>query len=260
MSCSHLVQFISRNVQLSDTPVIQSLLQEAHGGILMRSLGECVLLMRMGTTIEYFDEVITQRTFDLCLNDSSELSELSMPDLVDLARSLSRLHAQNHVHRKDLVGHQILKEVKNRLHNVTNAPFYALLLQIIGNLTLINVHDLEIMENLFRSEFLSLMHRNKRVNALWLYQIDGYNRINLKHIYRGPHLPQDYLTNVKFLNDFIPDQKKRFHKRHRFFYAMEDVIGGLFAHYSYAHALPFYKNAGNLDTLNHSITLAIIWK
>lgn len=221
------------------------MLEDARKSILTRSLDECIYLMRMGAPIELFDEVIMKHTFDLCLSES-EFIALPMATLADLARSLSHFHDQKYAQTKDLVGHRILAEVKNRLHCVTNASFYTMMLHIIQNLIQMDVYDLELMENLFRDEMLQLMHPNDKANTLCLYEIDGYNRINLRHVYRGQHLSQIFLANLKFLTDFIPDRKKRYHKRHRFFYAMEDVVGGWFPQYAYAHALPFYKFPGML--------------
>lgn len=230
----------------SDAQQIKDIYEWFRGTIETRSLNECVMFINIGAPIELYDEVILAHTFNQCLNDSDQISALSMGTLQILSRALCLTEDPQNMEAARLVGYRLLDEIKRRLDQVTSAYFHVSLISIVRNLTRIDVYDVELMQNLFRKDYLQFIYRKSRKLELPLYEIDGYNRINLKHIYRYDFVPDEYLDNMKYLQDFIPDRVKRFKKRHRFVYAMEDVIGGLFSQYRYAHVLPFHKHAGKV--------------
>lgn len=179
-------------------------------------------------------------------NDSTSLHELRMGAIENISRMLAHSENAELTELRTPVANRILDELKRRSHQFTSRLFYEKMVIIIRNLTMVDAYDIEFMENLFRSDYFEYMHTKNARHQLQLFEIDGYNRINLRQFYHGNYLPDKYLKNVKYLQDFIPDRAKRFHKRHQFCYAMEDIISRHFSHYQFAHVLPFCKNAGNL--------------
>lgn len=243
-------QFASKNVMTSDTQHIKDIFEWFRGTLSSRSLNECIMLINIGTAIEVYDEVILSHTFNLFLNDPQQVTALSPGALQIASRTLSLTQDPKNMETVRLVGHELLKEIKNRLDKVTNRYFHTALINIIRNLSRIDVYDDELMHNLFRKDYLQFMYGKNTKLELPLYEIDGYNRVNLKDSYRGNLMPDKYLESLRFLWEFIPDRVNRYKKRHRFLYAMEDAVGSLFVHYRYANVLPFHKHPGKCFLLS----------
>lgn len=223
--------------------------KSARDTIEMRSLNECILIANLGGSIDLFDEHLLLHMFKMVLNDPASLNELPMSRLENISRMLTHCENAKLKELKSRVANRVFDELKNRVDKFTSLFSYEKMVNIIRNLTLVDAYDIEFMENIFRSDYFHFMHKNNKRMQLQLFEIDGYNRINLRHIYHGNYIPNEYFSNVKYLQDFIPDRVKRYHKRHRFCYAMEDIISRLFSHYQFAHVLPFRKNAGNFNEM-----------
>lgn len=76
-----------------------------------------------------------------------------------------------------------------------------------------------------------------------MYEIDGYCRINLKNIYCGNLLSEEYLGKFKFFGTHTPDQVNRPKVSEAFVYETENVIKHLFNNYQYAHAIGHHRQA-----------------
>lgn len=199
-------------------------------------------MANIGIAVRLFDDAIISNVFNRCLNHPDEFSELSMPDLEYLSRVLSTI---NHSDRDELqrIGHLLLNEIVNRLDQVASRGFYAHFANIIRNLTVIDVYNLELLDNIFRPDYIQFIHKKSKQLDLPLYEIDGYTRINLKDIYTGNRLSEVHLSKLCYLINWVPDKKKKFKKHHDFTYAIEDVVRKLFTHCQYAHAVAHRKNA-----------------
>lgn len=216
-----------------------------------RSLKTCILMANVGVPIRMFDNEIILHVFERCLEQPEELQELSMSHLEYLSRVLSLSNFDD----KDLVkkvGFSVLNELKNRTDLVAQRGIYVNFTNIVRNLTAINVYDLEILENIFRLDYIKFIHKNSKQLDLQLYEIDGYNRINLKNIYKGNHLADIHLEKLCYLMKWIPDRTK-YRKNDEFSYAIEDAVGKYFEYSQYAHAVPHRMHAGKLLTsMNHN--------
>lgn len=210
-------------------------------------------MANVGIAIRLFDNDIIAHMFERCLNHPDEFSELSMPDLEYLSRVLCTV---THSDRNELqkVGHLLLNEIINRLDQVASRGFYAHFANIVRNLTVIDVYNLELMDNIFRPDYIQFIHKKSKQLDLPLYEIDGYNRINLKDIYTGNRLSEKHLDKLCYLINWIPDKANRRKKHYEFTFAIEDVIQELFTHYQYAHAIAHRKNASKYSQNCSNVT------
>lgn len=210
-----------------------------------RSLKICILLANVGVPVRHFDKEIIKYVFMRCLNHPEELKDLSMPDLEYLSRILSMSKYENQ-EMLVKVGRHLLDEVEARLENVASRGFYTNFINIVRNLTMIDVYNLELMDNIFRPEYIKFIHKLSKQVDMQMYEIDGYNRINLKGVYKGNLLPSKYLDKMCFLIEWVPNQAK-YRKQDEFSYAVENTIRKLFTHCQYAHAVCHRRHAGNLE-------------
>lgn len=167
-------------------------------------------MANVGVPIRLFDDVINSIIFKRCLANPDDLKELSMQDLEYLSRLISMViyNNENIIQR---IGHLLLIEIKTRLDNVAARGFFLNLTNIVRNLTMLNIYDLELLENLFRPDYIKFIYKNCKLIDPQLYEIDGYNRINLKSIYNGNLLPDRYLEKLCYVVNwvrFICKQKK----------------------------------------------------
>lgn len=217
--------------------------QNLRASIESRSLKTCILLANVGVPVRHFDKEIISHVFKRCLDHPDELQELSMADLEYLSRILCMSNYENR-EMITAVGQNLLAELKSRLENVASRGFYANFINIVRNLTMIDVYDLELMDNIFRSDYIKFIHKQSKQVDMQMYEIDGYNRINLKGIYNGNILPDNYLNKMCFLIEWIPDAAKC-RKQDAFSYAIKNTVQSLFTHCRYAHAVAHRRHAGN---------------
>lgn len=225
------------------TPQWMKISEALRSNMEARLLKTCILMANIGVPIRLFDDQVILNVFQRCLNHPEEFEGLSMHDLEYLSRILCMSnYSDREMIRK--IGNLLLTEIKNRLEYVALRGFYTNFINIIRNLTLIHIYDLEIMENLFRPEYIRFIHKNSKQVDMPLYELDGYNRINLKCIYKGHLLPDNYLERICYLVDWVPDRVERYRKHHEFVYAIEDIVRKHFTHCQYAHAVAHRKAAG----------------
>lgn len=240
---SHIFQNISKiQTTADDSTKWKNIAKNLHSTLHHRSLKTCILMANVGLSIRLFDSDIITNVFDRCLNHPDEFSELSMPDLEYLSRVLSMY---NHSDKDKLhkIGHLLLNEILNRLDQVASRGFYAHFSNIVRNLTVIDVYNLDLMDNIFRPDYIRFIHKNSKQLDLPLYEIDGYNRINLKNIYKGNRLSDIHLAKLCYLINWVPDREKRYKKHYEFTFAIEDTVRKLFTYCQYAHAVAHRKNA-----------------
>lgn len=206
-----------------------------------RSLHFCVLTAHMGVPVRIFNEVINSYLFDRCLNES--LSKLTIRTLENLSRIVYLSPETSEKLMK--VSHLILDEAKKRLDVVAQQSYYSNFMNIIRNLLIRNVYDLELLNNILRPDYIKFMNNSKQLEPT-MYEIDGYARINLKNIYHGHILPNDFLQRTKYIVDYIPDQVNRFKKSEQFIYNVENATKRMFSFYNFAHAVAHHRYAGNV--------------
>lgn len=223
--------------------IVKSLRASLHN----RSLKMCILVANVGTSIRLFDNEIVWHVFERCLNHPEELQELSMPDMEYLSRILSMSnHGDNELLKR--VGTLLLDEIiNNRLETVAQKGIFRNFSNIIRNLTMIDVYNLELLENILSPEYIKLIFKNSKQLEMQMYEIDGYCRINLRDIYKGNLLSKSYLDKLCFLINWIPDRVNKYSKSHEFAYSIEDVAKELFTHCQYAHAIPQRRHAGKIS-------------
>lgn len=181
------------------------------------------------------------------------MEQLLMADLEHLSRILTMSNVDNDEMVTN-VGVLVLEEVKNRLESVASRKFFSHFINIIRNLTFIDVYDVDLMENMFSPEYIECMYKKNKQLDKQMYEIDGFNRINLKGIYKGRPLPDEYLVKLCFKIEWAPDRVERYHKSDEFQYAIEDAAKNLFKYCKFAHALPHHNHAGkrNKRTMHHN--------
>lgn len=208
-----------------------------------RSFRLCLMTANMGALVRTFDDELISYFFQRCLNRPDEISQLSMYDL-ELLSKFIKVYPKNAEYRTK-VGHQLLDELKDRADSVANQTFHVHFIKIIRNLIVRNIYDFELLDNLFRSDYIKLMYRKKKQLDGALYEIDGYTRINLKDIYFGNRLSDDDLDKFKHFGTYIPDQINKPKRSETYTYKIEEIVGKLFKHYKYAHAVGHHRAAGN---------------
>ncbi|XP_031638100.1 uncharacterized protein LOC116350445 [Contarinia nasturtii] len=176
-----------------------------------------------------------------------------MTDLEYISRVLSLTNYHEDIETIKKFGFLILDEMKNRIDNEILGNY----VNVIRNLTMIDVYDLELMDNLLSPKYLRCVYKKSKQIDLKMYEIDGYCRINLKDTYNGNHLPDVYMRKLCFLITWVPDRVNRYKKFDRFSYDIEDVVNKLFVHSQYAHAIPYRKYA-DLFVCMDKITLKTI--
>lgn len=214
--------------------------------IATRSLGDCVTILNAAVQYDLLDAIILNQLLERCTNPANptELSELSNGNLEMLSRILV---SAAHSHQPETVqaaGQALLNELRNRLISIGYRRFFTNFIGAIRNLTLLDVYDLEIMTNLFNPEFLRFVY-GKQPPDLQLYEIDGYNRINLKGIYSGPYLSDDYLEKVNLLYTIKSGKINRLAQLVTLIDAMKVAVSQLFEHTWWGYLLPFHLYPGN---------------
>lgn len=216
--------------------------QNLRASIEKRSLKTCILLANVGLPTRYFDKETILHVFNRCSAHPGELQELSMADLEYLSRILTMSNFENQeIITK--VGQNVLNELISRLDNVASRGFYTNFINIVRNLTMIDVYDLELMHNIFRKDFIKFIHKQSKQVDMPMYEIDGYNRINLKGIYKGNVLQPNYLSKMCFLIEWVPDKENN-KKQDEFSHSIKDAVQKQFTHCQYAHAIPHRRHAG----------------
>lgn len=212
-----------------------------------RSLKMCILVANVGTSIRLFDDETVWHVFERCLNYPEELQDLSMPDMEYLSRILYLSnHGDNELLKK--VGTLLLDEIiNNRLEIVAQRGIYRNFSNIIRNLTMIDVYNLELLDNILSPEYIKLIFKKSKQLEMQIYEIDGYCRINLRDIYKGNLLSKSYLDKLCFLIEWIPNRVNKYAKAHEFAYNIEDVAKKLFTYCQYAHAIPHRRHAGKIS-------------
>lgn len=201
-------------------------------------------MANVGTPIRLFDHEIILNVFERCLNHPDEFEELSIADLEYLSRILTMSNYEN-PEKIRKVGHLVLNEmINNRLDQVASRSVYTNFINIVRNLTMIDVYDLELMDNLFRPDYIKFVHKNSKQIDMPMYEIDGYNRLNLRGIYNGNHLSDEYLERLRYLIHWIPDRVERYRKQDEHVYAIEEVVQQLFTYCKFAHIVAHRRHAG----------------
>lgn len=211
-----------------------------------KSLKIGILIANVGLPIRQFDDEMMELVYQRCLEHPDELNNLSMPDLEYLSRILSMYKSRSHANDDVIknVGFLLLEELKDRLDCVAQRGVYQNFVNIIRNLTNINIYDVELIDNLFRPDYIKRIHKNSKQLDMQMYEIDGFTRINLKDIYKGNRLEDAHLQRMCFLIDWIPDRNKYKKKSHEFVYTIEDVVRNLFEHCRFVHVIPYRRHAG----------------
>lgn len=232
-------------------PEILKILDHLKATMETRPLRFGVLMTNIGAPLRVFDKEMMLKIFKRCLDHPNELRHLTMTDIESLTRAISLFYDPSMENMIKDIGYHVLDELKNRLDQIASRTFFSSFIIIIRNLIQIHVYDLELMENIFRPDFIKCIYKRSQQLCLPIYEIDGYNRINLRNIYKGNYLADCYTDKLRFLSEYVPNRINRHKKSELFNYVLEDVISRLFTHYQYAHAVPHRRHAGILLKSNH---------
>lgn len=242
-----------------DPRQLLNILRKCRGRIDSCSLQTCIFIVHAGASVRVFDEVIMTNIHQRCLNNTDQLEELSMADLEYLSRCLCMFNDVNHMETNKLAAFRLLDEIKRRLHDVAHRHFYTNFIRIVRNLTVIDVYNTELLANIMHPDYRNQIHKKSKQLDLPMFELDGYNRINLREIYCGDYLTDTHLEKLRFFIEYIPDRVKRHRKRHLFFYAIEDVIQRLFGKYQIAHAIPWRRLTGEHSSTDLTEKLFIVY-
>lgn len=199
------------------------------------------MVATMGTPVRVFDDKSIDILFRRCLNQPNMLSKLNLSTLEKMSRIIDLYPKNSDTLTK--VGSFILEQMKNRLESIVDPLCYSTSMNIIRNLLTHDIYDLELLDNILRSEFIKKMNNSKQL-YLSIYEIDAYTRINLKDIYNENKLTDEYLARIKYLTEYAPDQVNKFKKAEVQIYSIENIIKKYFEHYKFAHALAHHRFAG----------------
>lgn len=227
-----------------DPTQFQNILRKCRGRIDSFSLQTCIFIVHSGSSVGVFDEIITTKLLQRCINNTNQLNDLLMTDLEYFSRCLCMFNDIKHVETTKLAGFQLLEEIKPRLIDVGRRHFYYNFIKIVRNLTLIDVYNAEMLANIMHPDYIRQIYKNVKSLDLAMFELDGYNRINLQNVYHGDYLSDAYLDKLRFYTEYIPDRVRRNRSRHSYFYAIEDVIQRIFGRYHIAHAVPWRRLPG----------------
>lgn len=220
---------------------LQTIMKSMSRTLDEKSIHTCALVATMGTSVRVFNDESISILFQRLLNQPDMLCKLNLSTLQKVSRIID-LYPRN-ADMLTKVGNLILNEMKNRLESIVDPLGYSASMNIIRNMLTHHIYDLELLDNILRSDFIRKMNYSKQLN-LSIYEIDAYTRINLKDIYNGNQLTDDYLARIKYLTEFAPDQVNNFKKSETHIYTIENVIRKYFEHYKFDHALAHHKFAG----------------
>lgn len=149
-----------------------------------RSLKICILMVNVGVPIRMFDDDLNWQVIKRCLDQPNEFKDLTILDLRCLSYILSiSIDVDKEIVKK--VGVLILNELINRLDSIASKRFYQNFVDVVRNLTIIDVYNMELFDNLLSPEYIKWIFKGSKKLDMPLYEIDGYCRINLKSIYKG---------------------------------------------------------------------------
>lgn len=208
-----------------------------------RSMPLCVMIATIGSPVRMFDDEIISHLLQRCVNQPNALNHLSISILELLSRIIYYYPKSSDASIQ--LGHLLLEQIVNRLDQITMHTQYPIFMTIIRNLLAQNIYNVELLENIFRSDFLKMMNNSKQLEKT-VYEIDGYAKINLKNIFIGHGLTDDYLQRLKYLVEYNPDQVNRFRHSERFIYEIENVIKKHFEYYQFAHGVAHHRYPGKL--------------
>lgn len=237
-----------------DPLILANILKIYRNTLKSYALQTCIAIAYAGAARRIFDDVILFDLLERCSNHSDQLEQLSMIDLEYLSRCLCVLHDYQHMDLVKSAAGQLLNEMKRRLNDVAKRNFFPSFVRIIRNLTLIDTYDIELLANIFRSDFIQHLLKTNMLD-LRVYELDGYARINLINIYRGDYIPEAELSKLRWLIKYIPDRIGNHQPKHLSFYAIEDAIGGLFEKYQIKQAIPWRLLPGNF--FSHTLCCVI---
>lgn len=238
-------QFIAKLAHRSRVAQLSSISTSFRDTIATRSLSECIQIANIGSKILLFDIEIVDHLLIRCRrNANNELNTISLANLEILSHILSSASALCDMTAIHAAGHEVLKEVKARLISVAYKRSHKSFLAIIRNLASIDVYDVELMDNLFQDRFLTFIYGKKQTLDYDLYCIDGYNRINLKHTYRGAVLSDTYLSKIRQMHLLTLNKTstlERMQMTH-----IKKAVDRFFHHFYFGRVLPFYERAGTI--------------
>lgn len=250
MFVSSHIKFVSKIALLSRTAQISSILAKFRDTISTRSLDECIIIANSAAKIDVFDDEIIHHLLTQCRCQSNgELSGLSLVNLECLSQILSSIPDSNQKDAIRAAGYSLLDELKTRLLSIGSKRAHTYFINAIRNLTLIDVYDTKLMENLFDEDFITSIYGKNQALDSKVYEIDGYNRINLMNVYNGPYLSDNYLDKLCFPSVLSRDKTFKMTILSKCIYALKDTSAKLYTYSFYRRPLPFYPHHGNL-TLN----------
>lgn len=193
------------------------------------------------------NEELIEYTLQRCLNQPEIFSTLTILEFEQLSEILGLFNFTTKSHIAMSIANGILDQLRNRLSKITYQSFHTHCIQILHYLSLINVYDVDIIDNIFHPDFMFFMHKRNKILDPELLYLDGYARINLNGIYAGHLLDNSYLEKMgEFQTNYVPDRENQLKKTDDFVIEVENTISNLFKYYNYANATPYYKHAGKL--------------
>lgn len=209
-----------------------------------RPLSTSLIALLIGLSMQFENHELLLQT--VC-RAAEDVSALTVQDMERLSHVISFLGFRSKSRIELELFNKILKELPSRIEEILAEPrFFPSLLQ---SLALKGVYDAELIDNVFKTEFLEYAYQHHNVsNDIW--QLDAFTRINLAGVYHGRRLPKQYTRYLaKYKTHFLPNRAGN-HKttaNDRILMEIGDCVSGLFGPYKFAQGLPHYRTTGECE-------------
>lgn len=240
-----IFQTLHKSTQKGESDWLMNVIQKFGNTIEKRHISTALLILNSGMNMRVCDSESTEKVLRKCIETKNSFENMSLNDLVTLSRIIGEMNFQTESKIEESVGHQLLRELRNRIHLAASYNAYQKITKILKNLSMINMYDLELIENFLRPDVIKFIYKRNNILSEELFNLDSFARINLASIYTGPYLDEKYRSNMgKYLTSYIPEEKYSKQRKDNFFLEVEKAVLQHFGHIEYVNPTGSSKYSG----------------
>lgn len=207
-----------------------------------RSTRECVLIADLGSYVSLSNNEIIEYTLNRCVNEPNALETFVASDLERLSRIIGMMNFTSESGIEMAAGKVLLQELRNRIEHIAGYRYHQTFVRIQGNLNQVDIYDVELMENMLRSDYIHFHYARSKQLPIYIYMLDAYARLNLAGIYKGDLLSDVHLKKLgSYLSDYFPNEITNFKRHSLYLIDVANHVEKLFQHFTYAHAVSHYR-------------------
>lgn len=210
-----------------------------------RSLRVRIMLASTGIDLRICNVKFVEKILKDIIDNVDSLKKIIMPELVSLSRIIGTMDFTTDLKIEEIVARKILQEAGNRIEQSTTFNGHKNHIQILHNLILRNIYDFELLENVFRPDYIRFIYKKNKILEPEMYKLDAYCRLNLALEYKGELLSDIYIAKMGlFLTNYFPREETSIRRKERFIMQVHDVVKTKYKFFKYANAAAHFKHAG----------------